>query len=76
MTAKHNRRFVNRVPWVLRSRAHWKDLPAQYCNWRSVHQRFTRWGKSGLLERIFQVLPEDADNKYVIIDPTTVRAHQ
>ena len=76
ITAKDNRNFVNGVLWVLRSGAHWKDLPAGYGNWKSAHKRFTRWAKAGLWERIFQVLLNNSDNKYVMIDSTIVRAHQ
>ena len=76
VTAKDNRNFVNGVLWVLRSGPHWKDLPTEYGNWRSVHKRFTRWAKSGVWERIFQVMLEDADNSHVMIDSTIVRAHQ
>ena len=76
VTAQDNRRFVNGVLWVLRSGAHWKLLHGEYGNWKSVHKRFTRWAKSGIWERIFQVLLEDPNNIYVIIDSNIVRAHQ
>ena len=76
VTAKDNRNFVNGVLWTLRSGAQWKELPEKYGNWKSVHKRFTRWAKSGLWRRIFQVLLDDSDNRYVMIDSTIVRAHQ
>ena len=72
VTAKDNRKFVNGVLWVLRSGAHWNDLPDEYGNWKSVHKRFTRWARAGLWERICQVLPEDSDHRYVMIDSTIV----
>ena len=76
VTAKDNRNFVNGVLWVLCSGAHWKHLPAEYGNWKSVHKRFTRWAKTGIWERIFQVLLADPKNTYIMIDSTIVRAHQ
>ena len=70
VTARDNRIFVNAVLWVLRSGAHWKDLPAEYGNWESVHKRLPLWARAGLWERIFQVLLDDSDNSYVMIDST------
>lgn len=56
VTAKDNRNFVNGVLRVLRSGAQWKALPTQFGNWKSIHKRFTRWARSGIWQRIFQVL--------------------
>ena len=71
-----NRLFVNGVLWVLRSGAHWHDLPERYGKYKSVHKRFTRWAAAGVWERIFAVLSADADNEYLMLDSSLVRAHQ
>jgi len=71
-----NRLFVNGVLWVLRSGAHWHDLPERYGKWKTVHKRFTRWAKAGVWERVFENLIDDPDNDYVMLDSTMVRAHQ
>ncbi len=71
-----NRLFVNGVLWVLRSGAHWHDLPDRYGKWKTVHKRFTRWAKAGVWERVFEHLIEDPDNSHVSLDSSLVRAHQ
>lgn len=75
-TARDNRLFVNGVLWVLRSGAHWCDLPERYGRWKTAHKRFSRWSKAGVWDRVFADLIKDRDNQYLMIDSTVVRAHQ
>lgn len=75
-SAVDNRLFVNACLWVLRSGAHWHDLPERYGKWKSVHKRFGRWAEKGVWERVFTNLIDDPDNAYVMLDTTLIRAHQ
>ncbi len=75
-SGRDNRQFVNGVLWVLRSGAHWHDLPERYGKWKTVHTRFSRWAKAGVWERMFEALLRDRDNQYLMLDTTLVRAHQ
>jgi putative transposase len=75
-TGSDNRLFVNGCLWVLRSGAHWCDLPERYGHWKSVHRRFSRWCHAGVWDRVFEALAADRDNQYLMIDSTIVRAHQ
>jgi len=74
--AADNHQFINGVLWVLRSGAHWQDLPPRYGNWKSVHKRFSRWAYKGVWEKVFERLLQDPKNDYVMIDSTLVKAHQ
>src|SRR5258708_19636711 len=75
-TAGDNRLFVDAVLYRYRGGIPWRDLPERFGDWKIVHQRFSRWAKSGVFERIFKLLASDHDNEYMMIDATIVRAHQ
>ena len=74
-TAKDNRLFVNAVMWIAKTGAPWRDLPERFGNWNSVFQRFNRWCKNGVFQKIMDKL-QDADLSVLMLDSTVVRAHQ
>jgi transposase len=75
-TAKDNRLFVEAILYRFRTGCPWRDLPERFGRWETVHQRFGRWARSGVFQRVFNQLASDADNEYMMIDATIVRAHQ
>lgn len=76
ITAKDNRLFVEAVLYRYRSGIPWRDLPERFGDFRVVHTRFSRWAKTGVWQRVFEILSHDSDNEYAMLDPTIVRAHQ
>jgi transposase len=76
VTAADNRLFVEAVLYRYRAGIPWRDLPERFGDWNNTHRRFSRWAETGVWERVFKQLAEDADNEYAMIDSTIVRAHQ
>jgi transposase len=73
--AEDNRKFLNGVFWVLRTGAPWRDMPPVYGNWNSVYQRFRRWRKKRIWEKILEALIEEPDMEWLMIDSTHCKCH-
>jgi transposase len=77
---KDHRPIVNGVLWILSSGAAWRDLPARYGPFQTVHRRFLYWRRDGTWERILASLRLEADAKGLIdweqwnADSTSIRA--
>ena len=75
-TAQDNRLFVNAVFWIAKTGAPWRDLPERFGKSNSVFQRYNRWCKRRVWQRILEALGGDPDLEDLLLDSTIVRAHQ
>lgn len=76
VTAKDNRLFLEAVLWRVRTGLPWRDLPDGFGRWNSVFQRFRRWVRAGVFDRLFERVSDEPDFEYALIDGTIVSAHQ
>jgi transposase len=70
------RRVLNGLFWVLRSGAPWRDLPERYGPYTTVYNRFNRWRKAGLWDRLMDEITKAYDGRVQMIDSSIVRVHQ
>ena len=77
---KDHRTILNGIFWILRSGAPWRDLPGRYGPWQTVYDRFRRWEREGLFDRILEQLQVRLDAKGRIdwdlwcVDGSSIRA--
>ena len=76
VTAKDNRLFIEAVLYRYRTGIPWRDLPERFGDFRVIHTRFSRWCKKGIWQKIFEMLAQEADNEYAMLDATIIKAHQ
>jgi Putative transposase of IS4/5 family (DUF4096) len=64
------------VLWWRRTGVPWRDLPSDFGPWKTVFNRFDRWARTGVWERLLAALSQDRDDEWHSIDSTINRAHQ
>jgi transposase len=73
---KDNRKVLNGIFWVLRAGAPWRDLPERYGPYTTAYNRFNRWRKAGIWDRLMNAVVKAHDGKVQMIDSSIVRVHQ
>jgi transposase len=73
---KNNRRVLNGIFWVLRAGAPWRDLPERYGPCTTAYNRFNRWRKAGIWDRLMDAIVAAHGGKIQMIDSSIVRVHQ
>ena len=64
----NDRRVLNGIFWVLRSGAPWRDLPQAFGPYTTCYNRFVRWRRAGVWERIMNALASAHDAAVQMID--------
>ena len=71
-----DRRVLNGIFWVLRTGAPRRDLPQYYGSYTTCYNRFNRWRKAGVWERLMDAIVAAYDGNVQMIDSSSVRVHQ
>lgn len=71
-----DRRVLNGIFWCLRSGAPWADMPARYGPPTTIYNRFNRWRKAGVWDRLMDAITKAYDGNVQMIDTSVVRVHQ
>lgn len=73
--AEDNRPFINAVFWIMRTGAPWRDLPPDYDGWSNAHRRFIRWRDKGVWEKLLEILIDEPDDQWLMIDASYCNVH-
>jgi transposase len=72
-----DRRVVSGIVYVIRNGLQWKDAPKAYGPHKTLYNRFIRWSRLGVFDRIFANLAgEGPKPERVMIDATHLKAHR
>ena len=70
-----DRRVLNGIFWVLRSGSPWRDLPERYGPYTTSYNRFRRWTKAVVWDRIMDAINDAYEEDVRMIDGKSVRVH-
>ena len=71
-----DRKVLNGIFFVLRTGTPWRDLPERYGPRTTCYNRFVRWRKAGVWDRMMNAITAAYDGDIQMIDSTSIRAHQ
>ena len=72
-----DRRVVSGIVYVIRNGLQWKDAPKDYGPHKTLYNRFIRWSRLGVFDRIFAPLAAHGPKpERVMIHLTHLKAHR
>jgi putative transposase len=72
-----DRRIVSAIVFAIKNGLRWPDAPAGYGPHTTIYNRFVRWSRVGVFNRIFAELAhKGAKAERIMIDATHLKAHR
>ena len=72
-----DRRILSGIMHVQKSGCRWKDCPAGYGPHKTIYNRFVRWSRLGVLNKIFAALARKGGKpERIMIDATHLKVHR
>ena len=72
-----DRRVVSGVVYVIKHGLQWKDAPDEYGPHKPLYNRFVRWSKIGIFNKIFNKLANQTTfDGSLMLDSTHLKAHR
>ena len=72
-----DRRVISGIIHVLKRGLQWRDAPVEYGPHKTLYNRFVRWSRMGVFDKIFAALVEEGGPpERLMIDATHLKAHR
>lgn len=72
-----DRRVLSGILFVIRNGLRWRDAPAEYGPHKTIYNRFIRWSRLGVFNRILAELAAQGGRAdKLMIDATHLKAHR
>ncbi len=72
-----DRKVISGIIHVLRNGLRWRDAPQAYGPHKTLYNRFIRWSRMGVFDKIFSALVEEGGPPdRLMIDATHLKAHR
>ena len=72
-----DRRVISGIIYVIRNGLQWKDAPKAYGPHKTLYNRFVRWSRMGVFNRIFAALAgQEGEPDRLMIDAPHLKAHR
>lgn len=71
-----DRKVLNGIYWRLRTGSPWQDIPERYGPSTTCYNRFVRWRKIGVWDRVFAAISAAYEGGVQMVDSSSIRVHQ